>query len=112
MRKLRRLGACPFEDQHMLVGIRKMVLSANDVADAEVDVIRARRKMIRRHAVGAQQRKVFDVVSGFDLLAIDGIVEADLLIQYRVERGSAAQKSLPRRRGDRFPPAKVRACRD
>ena len=52
MRELRRREAGGFEDQHVLVGVRKMILAANDVADAQVGVVGARRQMIGRHAVG------------------------------------------------------------
>ena len=76
MRKLRRFAFRSLEDQNVLVGIRKMILPANDVTDAQIDVIRARRQMIGRHPVRAQQREVFDIVGGLDLLAVHRVGEA------------------------------------
>src|SRR5580658_7905356 len=78
MRKLRRLGACAFEDEHVLVGVGEMVLAANNVADAEVDVVGAGGEVVGGHAVGTKEREVFDVVGGFGLLAVDRIMEANL----------------------------------
>src|SRR5664279_2092250 len=54
-----------------------MVLAANNVTDSKVDVVGTRGKVVRRHAVGTEEREVFDVVRGFDLLAVDGVIEAD-----------------------------------
>src|SRR6266536_4855011 len=81
MRELRRLGAgrfpSRFKDQNVFVGVREMVLAADDMADAEVDVVGTRCQVIRRHAVAPQEREVFDVVGGFDLLAVYGVGETD-----------------------------------
>ena len=77
MRKLRRLDARCLENQNVLVGIRKMVLAADNVADAQIDVIRTRRKMIGRHSVRPQQGEVFDIVGGLDLLAVYRVGKAD-----------------------------------
>jgi hypothetical protein len=55
-----------------------MVLSANDVADAQIDIVGTRREVVSGHAIGTEQRKVFDIIGGFDLLAIDGVIEANL----------------------------------
>ena len=62
MRELRGFGSGGLKDQQMLVGVREMILAANDVADAQVGVIGAGGQMIGRHAVAAQQGKVFDLV--------------------------------------------------
>src|SRR5271156_712350 len=78
MRKLRRLDARAFKNEDVLVGVRKMVLAPDDVADTQIDVVRARGKMVGGHAVGPKQREVFDVVSGFNLPAINGVMETDL----------------------------------
>ena len=88
-----------------------MILAANDMADLEIDVVGARGQMIGRHAVAAQEREVFDVVGRFDLLAINGVVEADSARQCRGGRGSAGRKARRQRRGGRFRRGKVRACR-
>ena len=79
MRELRRLGARAFENEHVLVGVREMILAADDVADTEIDVVGTGGEVIGGHAVGAEEREVFDVVSGLDLLAVDRVSEADLL---------------------------------
>src|SRR5260370_21503429 len=78
MRELRRLGASAFENERMFVGVRKMVLAANDVANTEVDVVGAGREVVGGHPVGTQKREVFDIVSRLDLLAVDRVSEADL----------------------------------
>src|ERR1700693_5083523 len=78
MRELRRLGARAFENQHVLASVREMVLAADDVADTEVDVVGTGGKVVGWHAVGTEEREVFDVVGGFDLLAVDRVSEADL----------------------------------
>ena len=36
--------------------------------------------MVGGHAIGAEEREVFDVIGGFDLHAIDRVSEADLLV--------------------------------
>ena len=38
-----------------------MVLSANDVADLEVDVIGTRSQVVGRHPIAAQEREVLDI---------------------------------------------------
>ena len=73
MRKLRRRKTRSFEDEHVLESVRQMVLAADDVGDAQVRVIRAGSEMVRRHAVGTKQRKVFDISRRLDLLAINRI---------------------------------------
>src|SRR6202521_4338544 len=78
MRELRRIGASAFENQHVLVSVREMVLSADDVADTEVDVVGAGGEVVGGHAVRTEEREVFDVGGGFDLLAVDRVSEADL----------------------------------
>jgi hypothetical protein len=55
-----------------------MVLPANNVADAQIDVVSTRSEVVGGHAIGAEQRKVFNVIGGFDLLAVDGVIEANL----------------------------------
>src|ERR1700686_385254 len=78
MRELRRFGASAFENEHVLVSVREMVLSADDVADTEVDVVGTGGEVVGGHAVRTEEREVFDVAGGFDLLAIDRVSEADL----------------------------------
>src|SRR5208337_3474214 len=79
MRELRRLGAGAFENQHVLVSIRQVILTADDVADAEVDVVGTGGEVVGGHAVGAEEGEVFDVAGGFDLLAVNGVRKANLL---------------------------------
>src|ERR1700674_4454329 len=78
MRELRRLCASAVENEHVLVSVREMVLAADDVADTEVDVVGTGGEVVGGHAVGTEEREVFDVVGGFDLLAVDRVSEADL----------------------------------
>ena len=81
MRELRRLRGSAFENKHMLVCVREMVLPSDNVANAEVDVVGTGCEMVSGHAVGTEEREVFDVVGGFNLLAVDRISKADLLAQ-------------------------------
>src|SRR5260370_559070 len=78
MRELRRFGARAFENEHVLVSVREMVLSADDVANTKVDVVGAGGEVVGRHAVRTEKREVFDVGGGFELLAVDRVSEADL----------------------------------
>src|SRR5208282_4738967 len=73
------LGARAFENEHVLVGVREMILAADDVADAKVDVVGTGGEMVGGHAIGTKEREVFDVVGEFDVLAVDRVREADLL---------------------------------
>ena len=62
--KCANTGGCTaerFEDQHVLERVRQMILTANDVADAQIHVIGAGRHVIRRHAVAAKKSEVFDI---------------------------------------------------
>src|SRR6202162_4971749 len=78
MRKLRRLGARAFENEHMLVSVREMVLAADDVADTKVDVVGAGGEVVGGHAIGTEKREGLAVVCGFELLAVHRVTEADL----------------------------------
>ena len=102
MRELRWSIAGGFEDQNVLEGVRQMILAADDVADPQVGVVGARCQMIGRHAVGAQEREVFDVGARLHLFAIDGIGEADDLARLRGAHESAWQTVLPWQPGGRF----------
>src|SRR5271169_256880 len=79
MRKLRRLGASAFENEHVLVSVGEMILAADNMTDAEVDVVGTGGEVVGGHAVGTQECEVFDVVGRFDLLAVDCVSETDLL---------------------------------
>jgi len=61
VRELRHRCSGRFENQYVLVGIRKMVLATDDVADTQVGIVAAGGKVIGRHAVGAQEGEVFNV---------------------------------------------------
>src|SRR5581483_1083575 len=80
MSELRRGKARGLKDKHVLEGVRKMVLAANDVIDTQVDVVGARGEVVGRHAVAAQQGKILNISRRFGLLAIDAVVELDLLV--------------------------------
>src|SRR5260370_28270097 len=85
MRELRWLdaGRLPSrcKDQDMFVGVRKMVLTANDMTDSQVHIVGTGSEVVGRHAVGAEEREVFDIIGGFDLLAVHGVGETDLFSQ-------------------------------
>src|ERR1700756_152339 len=75
MRKLRGREVRGFEDQYVLVGVREMVLAANNMADAQVGVVGTGCQVIGRHAIGAQEREVLNVGGSLHLLAINGVRE-------------------------------------
>src|SRR6185312_510084 len=76
--ELRRFDAGGAEDQDVLEGVGEVVLPADDVGDAEVDVVGAGGEVISGGAVAAEEGKVFDVFGGFGLVAVDGVVELDV----------------------------------
>ncbi len=76
MGELRRLDAQALEDQQMLEGVGEVILAADDVADAQIGVVDAGGEVVRRHAVRAQQREVFDLVGELGLRAVDAVGEA------------------------------------
>ncbi len=77
MRELRGCVAGGFEDQEVLEGVGEVLLTAHDVADAEVDVVGAGGEMVGGHAVAAEEREVFDVGGRFGLLAVDEVFDGD-----------------------------------
>src|SRR5271154_4038513 len=78
MGELRRLEICGAEDQDVFEGVGQVVLTAYDVADAEVDVIGAGSQVIGWRAIAAEKREVFDIGGGFRLLAVDMVCKADV----------------------------------
>ena len=46
-------GARPFEDEDVLEGVREVILSSDNMGDFQIDIIRARRQVVSRHAVAA-----------------------------------------------------------
>jgi len=51
MRKPRRRRSQPFENQQMLERVGQVILPADDVRDAQIGIVYARRQVIGRHAV-------------------------------------------------------------
>ena len=76
MGELGRVGSGALENKNVFVGVGEVVLAADDVADAEVDIVGAGSEVVGGHAVGAEEGEVFDVGGRFELVAIDGVVEA------------------------------------
>src|SRR5580704_14610913 len=77
MRELGRRGAGGFEDQYMLEGVSQMILAADDMADAELDIIGAGSHVISGDTIAAQQRGVLDLSRGFRLVAIHVVMKLD-----------------------------------
>ena len=77
MREMGRLEAGGAKDQDVLEGVRQMVLPANDVADAEIDIVGAGSEMVRRRAAASEKGEVFDIVRHLRLLAVDEVVKGD-----------------------------------
>src|SRR5690242_8287092 len=80
MGELWRLTTCCLEDQYMLERVGEVVLSADDVVDTQIGIIRTRSQMIGGHAIAAQKGKILDIGRRLHLLAVNRICEADLLI--------------------------------
>ena len=106
-----RRGAGGLEDQDVLEGVGEVVLAADDVADAQIHVVGAGCQVVGGHAIAAQEGEILDIGGGFGLLAVDRVVETDVRSGYRAGRGNAGRKARRRRRGGRFPRARVRAYR-
>ena len=81
VRELWRGHAKTLENEHVLEGIGEVILSADDVADAQIRIVGAGRHVIRRQAIAAEQREILDIVGGLGLCAIDGVVELDYAIR-------------------------------
>jgi len=103
MGELGRVGAGALENKNVFVGVGEVVLAADDVADAEVDIVGAGSEVVGGHAVGAEEGEVFDVGGRFELVAIDGVVEAHCFGGVRGTRKrrakvspAAARRSLSR----------------
>jgi hypothetical protein len=79
MGELRRASTGGFEDQDMLKGVGEVVLAADDVADANVDVVGAGGEMVGGHAIAAEEGEIFDVGGGFGLRAVDSVGEMNLV---------------------------------
>ena len=91
MGELGRLDAKAFEDQQVLEGVGKVILAADDVADAEIGVVGAGGEVVgghpvpqphRRRPVGGdpgrtQQGEVFHLVGELGLLAVNAIDKAE-----------------------------------
>jgi len=52
-----------------------MVLTAHNVRDAEVGIVRAGSQMISGRAITAEEREVFDIVGRFGKLAVNQVME-------------------------------------
>src|SRR5579871_555054 len=76
MGELRGCIAGGLEDENVLEGVRKMILAADNMADAQVGIIGAGSEMIGRHAVGAKKGEVLDVGGRLRLLPVNCIAEA------------------------------------
>ena len=79
-------------EQHLLRGVRDVVVAADDVGDAHVDVVDDDRQVVGRVAVGPQHDEVFD----------HRVVELDPPMHHIVVRGGAgrhAEADGPRRAG-------------
>ena len=77
------------EDQNVFEGVGEVVLAADDMADAEIDVVGTGGHVVGGQAVAAQQGEVFDIGGRLGLLAIDSIAEGDGVD--RVARHAEAQ---------------------
>src|SRR5262249_52884545 len=62
-------------DQDLLVRVREVILSADDVRDTHQYVINNDREVVEGMPVGTQQNQVFDFVTVAFLQTIDGVVE-------------------------------------
>ena len=97
MRKLRHVLTESLIKQNLLVRVRQMILAANDVRDAHLDVVDHDREVVERMAVGTQQHQVFDLGIDAFLLAVNDVGETrraftrNLLNESRTARRPAAR---------------------
>ena len=73
MRKLRHLLTESLVKQNLFMRVRQMILTANDVRDAHLDVVEHDRKVVERMAVRTQQHQVFNLGKRALLLAINDV---------------------------------------
>src|SRR5512138_987687 len=75
--ELRRLGAGHLENQDVLEAVSEVVLTADDVRSAQINVVGAGCQVISRHAVASQESEILDVRCRFRLVSENGITKAN-----------------------------------
>src|SRR5688572_30164538 len=75
MRELRNRGAERLIKQNLFVSIRQMVLTANHMRDAHLNVVENDRQVVKRMAVRSQQNQVFNLGMSAFLLAVNNVRE-------------------------------------
>ena len=75
MRELRDPGAKRLVKQDLFVGVRQMILAANYVRNAHLDIVEHDRKVIKRMAIRAQQHQILNFGIGTLLLAVNNVGE-------------------------------------
>ena len=92
----RHLGAERAEDADVLEGVLDVVVAADDVGDALVDVVHHVRDVEDRRAVGADDREVLDVLRLLRHVALDDVVELDRPLLGHPEHGDNAGLAFAR----------------
>ena len=100
VRKLRHRRAERLVKQDLLVSVREMVLAANHVRDAHLDVVDHDREVVKRMAVGTQQHEIFDLGVAALLRSVNDVVK--LRLAFARQLSNAPRTARPRRRAIRF----------
>ncbi len=87
--KHRHLPAQRLEKWDVLGGVREVVLAADDVGDAHVDIVADHRHVIGRRAVRAQQDEVVEDVRREVHVAAHQVGEADVVVRHAETHGEA-----------------------
>jgi len=109
MREGGRLDAQCFKGQQMLEGVAEVILTANDVGDAEIGVVGAGGQVVCGVAVGAQQGEVFNLVGLFGLLTINGVGEGQGAVLAARDAKAEARRSESSRESSGIPGLKSQA---
>src|SRR5438270_12776830 len=82
MRERRRRGSHRLVEQDLLVRVREMILTTNDLRDPHVDVVADDAQVVKWASVRTQEREVFDVGVLPLLNAVHAVFEAsDALVR-------------------------------
>ena len=96
MAVLRHGGAERLEDADVLEGVLDVVVAADDVGDALVDVVDDVGDVENRRAVGADDREVLDVLGLLRHVALDDVVELDRALLGHLEHHDRAGLAVAR----------------
>jgi hypothetical protein len=100
VRKLRHARAERLVKQNLLVCVRQMVLAANHVRDAHLDVVDHDREVVKRMTIGTQQHEIFNLGIAALLRSVNDVVKFAFCL--RAQLSNAPQTARLLRRADQI----------